>query len=179
MKKLIACFAALTLLLAGCGNEASVKEKDYTEEVKNALSSNYSFTADFAYEDITGTAAVEKTASDHLSASLTEPESMNGLVMRMQGDTVSLTYHDMAIDLSQFHLPTESMASLLQRVLSGQDDYTFTEENGVLTATADCTFFHYSITFNPDTMTPVTITVPELNASVNVRDFATLPAGNS
>lgn len=180
MKKIAACLAAMMLLLAGCGSTSvTTQEKNYTEDVKKVLSGNYSFTADFAYEELTGSAKVTKNSAENLTAELLAPDSVNGMVMQLQGDKVSLTYHDTAIDISKLHLPTESIASLVLRVLSGEDEYTFEEANGALKATADCTFFHYTVVFDTATMTPTSISIPELKTSVTIRDFTPLPGSQN
>ena len=173
MKRVGVLLAAL-LMLVGCGK--AQQQEDYSEKVQETLRQNYRFTATFKYEEIEGEALIEKTAEDHLVASISKPATMEGMVITLSGEDVSLAYHTMEIDLSGYQLPTESIVSVLRQILAGEGISSVTEESGIVTATGDYVLFHYNVTFDAATMTPLTISVPELAIEVTITDFTPLEA---
>ena len=59
----------------------------------------------------------------------------------------------------------------MERVFAGADALTVTRQNGHITATADCTFFHYEVMLAEDTGYPMGISVPELNIEIAITDY--------
>ena len=77
-------------------------------------------------------------------------------------------------DLTKKKQPTiheEALAAVMERAFAGADALTVTRQNGCITATADCTFFHYEITLAEDTGYPTGIAVPELNIEIIITDY--------
>lgn len=163
---------AMALLLAGCA--AQPQQVNYEERVKQTLGANYSFTAEMTYEEISGEATVEKQSEDHYVISMQKPDSMSGLILTLEAENALLTYHGMEVDLSGYQLPAESVASILCKVLSGTDQYTFEEQEDAVIATGGDVLFHYNICFDRASMMPQSIEVPELGLTVHITDFKTL-----
>ena len=65
----------------------------------------------------------------------------------------------------------EALAAVMERAFAGADTLTVTRQNGHITATADCTFFHYEVTLAEDTCYPTGISVPELNIEIAITDY--------
>ena len=167
MKKIliaVVCF----LLLAGCGPQEPM---DITpEEIQSRLTADCHFTAEFTYENIEGKAAVEKSG-EVFTIALTEPEVLQGLSFVLGPEGSQMIYGDTIIDLQDHTIHEEALAAVMERAFAGADALTVTRQNGYITATADCTFFHYEITLAEDTGYPTGIAVPELNIEIIITDY--------
>ena len=137
MRKILPMILCL-LLLGGCakGGEPGITP----EEIQARLTADCRFTAAFTYENIEGCAEVEKTG-EVFSITLTEPEVLLGLSFVL-GPELQMIYGDTVIDLQDHTIHEEALAAVMERVFAGADALTVTRQNGHITATADCTFFH-------------------------------------
>ena len=167
MRKILPMILCL-LLLGGCakGGEPGITP----EEIQARLIADCRFTAAFTYENIEGCAEVEKTG-EVFSITLTEPEVLLGLSFVLGPEGSQMIYGDTVIDLQDHTIHEEALAAVMERAFAGADVLTVTRQNGHITATADCTFFHYEVTLSEDTGYPTGISVPELNIEIAITDY--------
>ena len=172
MKKVWVWLLGLALLCGCAANEAAGYSP---EEIKTRLAADCTFTAEFSYEKTEGRATVEKTG-EQLCITMTEPETLEGLAFILGLDSSQMIYGDTVIDLQDHTIRQEALAALLKRALAGADELTVTQQNGRIQATADCTFFHYTVELEEDTGYPTGISVPELQIEIVITDYT--PAGS-
>ena len=167
MRKILPMILCL-LLLGGCakGGEPCITP----EEIQAQLTADCRFTAAFTYENIEGCAEVEKTG-EVFSITLTEPEVLLGLSFVLGPEGSQMIYGDTVIDLQDHTIHEEALAAVMERAFAGADALTITRQNGHITATADCTFFHYEVMLAEDTGYPTGISVPELNIEIAITDY--------
>ena len=167
MRKILPIILCL-LLLGGCtkGGEPCITP----EEIQARLTADCRFTAAFTYENIEGCAEVEKTG-EVFSITLMEPDVLLGLSFVLGPEGSQMIYGDTVIDLQDHTIHEEALAAVMERVFAGADALTVTRQNGHITATADCTFFHYEVTLAEDTGYPTGISVPELNIEIAITDY--------
>ena len=113
---------------------------------------------------------MEKTG-EVFSITLTEPEVLLGLSFVLGSEGSQMIYGDTVIDLRDHTIHEEALAAVMERAFAGADTLTVTRQNGHITATADCTFFHYEVTLAEDTCYPTGISVPELNIEIAITDY--------
>ena len=162
------------LLLAGCGRAENASLSP--AEIKERLTADCSFTAEFTYDTVEGCATVEK-AGEVFSIMLTEPEVLTGLAFVLSPEGSQMIYGDTVIDLHDHTIHEEALAAVLERAFAGTDELTVTRQNGNILATADCTFFHYTVTLAEETGYPTAVSVPELSIEILISDYA--PAGGA
>ena len=167
MRKILPMILCL-LLLGGCakGGEPGITP----EEIQARLTADCCFTAAFTYENIEGCAEVERTG-EVFSITLTEPEVLLGLSFVLGPEGSQMIYGDTVIDLQDHTIHEEALAAVMERAFAGADALTVTRQNGHITATADCTFFHYEVMLAEDTGYPTGISVPELNIEIAITDY--------
>ena len=156
------------LLLTGCGRAESASLS--SAKIKERLTADCSFTAEFTYDTVEGCATVEK-AGEVFSITLTEPEVLTGLAFVLGPEGSQMIYGDTVIDLQDHTIHEEALAAVMERAFAGADALTVTRQNGHITATADCTFFHYEVMLAEDTGYPTGISVPELNIEIAITDY--------
>ena len=96
---------------------------------------------------------------------------MLGLSFVLGPEGSQMIYGDTVIDLQDHTIHEEALAAVMERVFAGADALTVTRQNGHITATADCTFFHYEVMLAEDTGYPTGISVPELNIEIAITDY--------
>ena len=162
------------LLLTGCGRAESTSLSP--AEIRERLTADCSFTAEFTYDTVEGCATVEK-AGEVFSITLTEPEVLTGLAFVLGPEGSQMIYGDTVIDLHDHTIHEEALAAVLERAFAGADELTVTRQNGNILATADCTFFHYTVTLAEETGYPTAVSVPELSIEILISDYT--PAGGA
>ena len=168
MRKILAAALCCVLLLGGC---AKAENPGLTpEEIQKRLTADCRFTAEFTYDSIEGKANVEKSG-EVFTIALTEPEVLQELSFVLGPEGSQMIYGDTVIDLRDHTIHEEALAAIMERAFAGADTLTVTRQNGHITATADCTFFHYEITLAEDTGYPTGIAVPELNIEILITDY--------
>ena len=176
-KRYLRCAAGMLcgiLLLTGCGRAESASLS--SAKIKERLTADCSFTAEFTYDTVEGCATVEK-AGEVFSITLTEPEVLTGLAFVLGPEGSQMIYGDTVIDLHDHTIHEEALAAILERTFAGTDKLTVTRQNGSILATADCTFFHYTVILSEETGYPTAVSVPELSIEILISDYT--PAGGT
>lgn len=171
-KKKYFLYLLCCLLLVGCGRAGGASLS--AAQIKKTLTADCSFTAAFSYGTVEGCAIVERSG-EMLCITLTEPEVLTGLSFVLGPEGSRMHYGGTEIDLLDHTIHEEALAAVLQRAFAGADELTVTRQNGNILATADCTFFHYTVTLAEETGYPTAVSVPELSIEILISDYT--PAG--
>lgn len=167
-----ACLGALLLMLAGCRGPGK-PAVDYAALVRQTLGREYSFTAKASYGGSSATARITKTGEADLQADFTEPEVLAGLTVTASGDTVAVSYRGMAVDLSAYGVPAQSLVTLLREVLTGEKEDRLTVEAAEDTVTAGGSILltTYQLVFDKETMALEKIVIPSVEGEAEITDF--------
>lgn len=106
MKKLL-CIFICVLLLAGC-------EKS-SKEVENVIPDFYGFRTDVKtiVNDINISAVAEYMEFDGLKLTVTSPESVNGMVIKIKDDECEILYHSLSFFVPIDSMPFDSLCASL------------------------------------------------------------------
>lgn len=160
------------LMLAGCRGVGR-QSVDYAALVRETLARDYAFTAQAAYSGSSATVAVEKTGEADLRADFTQPEVLAGLTVTAAGDTVSVSYRGMEVDLSAYGVPTQSLMTLLREVLTGDKEGRLEVEvsEEEVTASGSILLTTYQLVFDKETMALKKILIPSVEGEAEISDF--------
>lgn len=174
-KRIAALLAAAALaLLGGCDN-LQEQMMDYQQKVKETLAREYSFTADVAYNGTDATVQVVKTGAGDLRLDITAPPSMEGLSITAQGDDLAVQFRGMAVDISAYALPAQSVLTLLREVLAGEKgDLDIQLGEDTVTASGSILLTSYDLEFDRETMALRRVLIPSVEGEAVISDFTFL-----
>lgn len=137
-----ACF-----LLNGCAAPGTP-----SDSFKPRLDESYSLDAAMEYGDgKSAQLALTRYAAGSWEAEFSEPETLSGVLLRLDGNAVSASYKGLAFTVPKSAMPAKTMLCLMTDVLDGLGDtdaLSFTaQQDGSHTAEGDAEGGHYILTF--------------------------------
>ncbi len=124
MKKLL-CIFVCVLLFAGC-------EKS-SKEVKNEIPDFYGFKTDVKtiVNDVNISALAEYTEFNGLNLTLTSPESVNGMIIKIKDNECEMLYHSLSFFVPIYSMPFDSLCVALNSCAKNAKTAIYQNDNYV------------------------------------------------
>lgn len=157
MRRLWCVLVAVVLLVAGCRPSAAEPQ-----------SAEFSCTVEATYRELNVKGTLTRYGAGTLALAFDEPETLNGLTVRWDGEAITLSLHGLeftadAASVPESALGTEIVAAL-DAALRGEGERR--EAGGVLTVNGSGPNGAYTLTFDAQSGVPLALSVPSLPLTV-------------
>ncbi|HHV50496.1 MAG TPA: hypothetical protein GXX54_02160 [Clostridiales bacterium] len=172
---------SLTLCLLVVLSFAACSKKGKAEK---PVTTGFSCDVEASYDDMNVKGRLTRSSAGTLTFEVTEPESLKGLSMQLNGDSISIKLFGLSFDVKPENIPQtalgKSMLSALDSALDAKDQGEITEEGLVTKGSTPAGDFE--IVSDPKTGNLLKLRIPSANLAATFSNFSTsssLPAGNN
>lgn len=165
------CKTIILLAVVACFLVPGCAKKQETPFIMNEnLPNGFSATVTFTVSGVTAVADIERSASETLSLTLTEPKSLYGISFILDKETAKASYKGMELDLGSDGLITKlaisSMLKAVNAVLEQKNIKAQRVENAIVVSGTKENM-DFTATLDPKTGMLVSLSIPnlDLNAS--------------
>lgn len=164
-KTVLSLVVTACVLLFGCA-----RKQETPPIMDENLPNGFSATVTFTVSGVTAVADIERSASETLTLTLTEPKSLYGISFILDKETAKATYKGMELDLGSDGLITKlavsSMLKAVNAVLEEKNIKAKRVENAIIVSGTKENM-DFTATLDPKTGMLVSLSIPslDLNAS--------------
>lgn len=164
-----AMLAGIAAACAGCKDSGS-------GSTEQPVSTGFECDVDLTYGQLNVQGHLTRLSAGTLTLDLTAPQTLNGLSMQWDGETISLKMHGLSFGLDPAAIPETALGKSLLEALdaiqlpgSGNPDSTLTDE-GVLTR-GNSTAGSFEFLSDPETGSLLSLKVPDANLTATFSNF--------
>lgn len=168
-RRLVLLCCCIWLTLSGC--------QATTEETKPPVTTGFSCEADIRYKDMELTGRLSRSTAGTMQLTFSAPDTLKGVTVEWQGDTVTASLYGLAFELSPDTLPAGALGKVLTDAL---DTVWRAPEEGTLTDAGwrwEGSAQNRSVTLlaDPADGSLLSLEMAAIPLSVSFRNFETTP----
>lgn len=157
------------LLCAGCSSHPAAQEPPAV--------TGFSCDADVSYQDMHVKGKLTRMEEGSLTLALTEPETLDGLTMKWNGEAISFELYGMSFGVDPEAIPESALGQSIVNALDAVEQSeaaASTAEDGSAVVSGSSVSGEFELTFDPDSGQLLSLRFPDLDMNATFSNFQTV-----